>query len=76
MSLVLVVQLQGQGARNLSADEHKAHPDYDRDLHCMLEELQIPIPQTVVPVWKSGVIKCIYVRQAISTVCMFSYCPP
>lgn len=69
MALVLVIQLQGQGARNLSADEGRGLPRYVADVHCVLDTLKIPMPQSLVPIWKSGIIRGIYSNEAANSVC-------
>lgn len=69
MNLVLLIQFQGQGARNLSADEQTGTLRYAMDVDNVLETLNIPRPARLVPIWKSGIVRGIYSKDATTLVC-------
>lgn len=57
---VLRIQFIGEKAREIMQDEHAPNPKHVETLRKALNELSIPYPDRVRPVWKSGVIMCHY----------------
>ena len=68
MGIVLVIQLYGQGARSLAADEGQRSPRYAIDVRNVLNTLEIPIPSRMFPIWKSGMIRGEYPEEKLTCV--------
>lgn len=57
---VLRIQFIGEKAKEIMQDQDSSNPKHPETLRRVLNELSIPYPDHIRPVWKSGVIMCQY----------------